>query len=82
MTSGKSLVYKPGSGINRNYWAIKQWLEKENISLTDIARSLGLTVGLISHTIRGVKNNRRVLNHLCLLGCPIIFLSLPKDMQK
>ena len=80
MTRGKSLAYKPGAGADRDYWAIKKWLHEKGITLTEMAKALEITAGIVSSTIRGTRNTRRVLSYLLEKGCPAEILSLPEDM--
>ena len=80
MTRGKSLAYKPGAGADRDYWAIKKWLHEKGITLTEIAEALDINAGIVSATIRGTRNTRRVLNYLLEKGCPAKVLSLPGDL--
>lgn len=68
------------SGKNRLSFRIYEWLHEECISVKSIASSIGITSTLVSSTIRGKKNSRRVLHRLIELGCPVKYLSLPKDM--
>jgi len=81
MSRGKSLAYKPGAGANRDYWAIKKWLHEKGITLTEMAKALEITAGIVSSTIRGTRNTRRVLQWLVKEGCPAEILSLPKDLK-
>ena len=71
---------KHGAGRDRDYHAIKKWLDDSSIEIQDVARAVGLHRSVVSHTIRGAVNNRKVLRHLKALGCPPEILSLPKDM--
>jgi hypothetical protein len=52
------------------------------ITQTDVARTVGVSPGLVNKTIHGLNNNRRVLRELVRLGCPEKFLALPEDMQR
>lgn len=81
MNRGKSLAYKPGAGAFRDYWSIKRWLRDKQLTLADIASTLDINVGIVSATIRGVRNNRRTLEWLLSKGCPKTALSLPDDMK-
>ena len=81
MIRGKSLAYKPGAGAGRDYWAIKKWLHEKGFTLSDIAGALGINAGIVSATIRGVRNTRQVLKWLVDNDCPVEMLSLPADMQ-
>lgn len=66
---------------NRDYWAIKKWLNENNIALKDISTALGIHHGIVSATIRGTRNTRRVLKWLLDKGCPAAIISLPDDMK-
>ena len=46
-----------------------------------VADDLGVASSLVQDTVRGIKNNRRVLAYLLELGCPRKFLSLPPDLD-
>lgn len=81
MIRGKSLAYKPGAGADRDYWAIKKWLHEKGITLSYIAETLGINAGIVSSTIRGLRNTRQVLKWLSDKGCPVKYLSLPEDMK-
>ncbi len=81
MSRGRSLAYKPGVGARRDYWAIKKWLHERGLTLADIAKALEINAGIVSATIRGVRNTRRVLQWLAAQGCPAKYLSLPDDLN-
>jgi len=80
-TRGKSLAYKPGAGAKRDYWAIKVWLDTNNLTLKEIAKKESIHVGLVSATIRGTRNTRRVIKRLLDMGCPPEIISVPDDMN-
>jgi NDP-sugar pyrophosphorylase family protein len=46
-----------------------------------VALEMGVNPSLVQDTIRGVKNNRRVLVHLFDMGCPEDYLSLPSNVK-
>jgi len=70
------------SGKFRQSFRIYEWLDSNEISVNSIAKSISITPSMVSHTIRGRKNNRRVLKKLVDLGCPQEYLSLPVDLEK
>ena len=74
-------ILKRGAGSARNYWAIKRWLNEEEVKLADIARYVAVGQYVVSNTIRGFSNNRLVLGRLLELGCPADILGLPRDMR-
>jgi len=73
-------VLKRGAGKSRNYWGIRVWLSDEEITMTRIAKEVGVAQYTVSSTIRGFSNNRLVLKRLRDLGCPDSLLGLPRDM--
>ncbi len=75
-------LYLRGAGRNRDYYGLKKWLDENQISLKQIADDLELHPSIVSQTIRGVANNRKVLARLFELECPPPLLSLPVDMVK
>ncbi|MEO5327275.1 MAG: hypothetical protein H7829_03435 [Magnetococcus sp. THC-1_WYH] len=69
------------AGKNRNSDAIRNWLAKQNLSASEVARRAGLkSHAIVTETIAGSLNNRRALAKLLELGCHPNILSLPKDM--
>ncbi|GAB7082329.1 helix-turn-helix domain-containing protein [Megalodesulfovibrio paquesii] len=61
----------------RNGRAIRAYLVRKGISMADIARDLECSRSLVCHTVRGGKNNKRVLARLVELGVPRRYLALP-----
>lgn len=74
-------IHRVGAGKTRDYWEIKQWIEKKGFTVQKIAQSLDVHPSTVSQTIRGCRNVRRVLHGLLDMGCPASILSLPKDMM-
>jgi len=60
---------------------IKAWMVRNGITQTSIAREMGVSQALVTRTVHGVINNRRVLKQLLQIGVPERFLALPHDMQ-
>jgi hypothetical protein len=50
-------------------------------NIRTVANQLGVSHTLVSRTIRGEINNRKVLRALVSLGVPQRLLALPNDMQ-
>ena len=73
---------KLGAGRDRDYHAIKRWLDEKGILVCQVAEDVGLDRSTASHTIRGALNNRKVLRRLVELECPHDILSLPQDMKE
>jgi len=49
----------------------KMWLMRNGITQTQIAQRLGVSLSLVSKTIRGDRSNQKVLAALKELGCPM-----------
>ncbi len=60
---------------------IKYWMSENNLKVADIAREIQIAHSLVSDTIHGKRNNRRVLQALLDAGCPARMLDLPADMK-
>lgn len=69
------------NGRMRKTFKIKEYLELSGISAAMIAQEAGVSQALVSNTIRGKSNNKKVLLYLQKIGCPIEYLSIPKEMQ-
>lgn len=72
--------WRTGAGRLRQTYRILEWLNRKGITQDSIAAELGVHPSLVSCTIRGRKNNRRVLRCLLDRGCPKKLLSLPHDL--
>ncbi|WP_291325310.1 hypothetical protein [Desulfovibrio sp. UCD-KL4C] len=71
-----------GAGRDRNPWPIKEWMDFHGIRQADIAIKAGVKGhSLVSRTIHGGANNKKVLGALRDLGCPDNILSLPEEMK-
>lgn len=60
---------------------IRAWMVERRISVSDVARSAGISRSMVSETIHGRRNNRKALRALIEVGCPEKLLSLPEDLQ-
>ena len=69
------------AGKHRQPWRIREWLETREMSLADLGAAVGVNRQLASETVRGLRNNRRVLSYLVELGCPDRYLDLPQEMK-
>jgi biotin operon repressor len=49
--------------------------------MSKIADTLGISRQVVQATVRGNRNNRKVLQLLKEMGCPEQHLSLPEDMR-
>lgn len=65
----------------RNVKQIKLWMVRKELREKDIIAATGEEQSYVNKTLRGVKNNRRVLRYLVDQGCPVKYLALPADMQ-
>lgn len=59
-----------GSGKGRDPWAIRRWLSGTGQNMADIARTVGTYNHVVSDTVRGLRNHKKVLAQLEKLGCP------------
>lgn len=66
---------------DRNAKEILLWMARHDLPSVDIALQLGVNRSLVSNTIYGRKNNRRVLAYLRDAGCPEKWLDLPEDIR-
>ncbi len=57
------------------------WMIRSGNRPAAIARMLGVGRGLVTCTIHGRKNNRRVLRYMLEAGCPPEILDLPEDLS-
>ena len=69
------------SGRYRQPYAIRGYLAEIGKNMRMVADDLGVASSLVQDTVRGIKNNRRVLAYLLELGCPRKYLSLPPDLD-
>lgn len=71
-----------GAGHARKPWRIKEWMDERRIRQEHVAERAGLQAkSIVSRTIRGQANNRKVLLVLLELGCPAGYLGLPEDLK-
>lgn len=71
-----------GVGRDRMPFRIREFLAKKRSNMSKIAKELGLSHQVVQATVKGIKNNRKVLGKLQGMGCPEKYLSLPDDMLK
>lgn len=71
-----------GAGKFRDPWAIRRCLDSKGTNMAQIARKIGVSPNLVHATVKGVRNNRRVLTALLEVGCSPKILSLPEDMKE
>lgn len=69
------------AGKNRQPWRIREWLDAKGMTLTDVGNAVGVNRQLASETVRGLRNNKRILTHLRDMGCPERFLDLPEQLK-
>lgn len=68
--------------VKRNTKKIRGWMLDHDEEVGLIAGTLDVHYSLVSNTIAGRKDNRKVLRYLLYKGCPKKYLDLPKDLQK
>jgi hypothetical protein len=71
-----------GVGKYRDPWGIRAFLSKRDLKMSDVARALKINHSVVSRTVSGQQNNRKVLAFLRDLGCPTSILSLPQNMTQ
>lgn len=65
----------------RNTLEIEIFMKRAELTVVQIQRALGFkNHGVVSDTINGGRQNRRVLQYLLNAGCPAKHLGLPKNM--
>ncbi|WP_245577930.1 helix-turn-helix domain-containing protein [Maridesulfovibrio bastinii] len=70
------------TGRKRRPFLIKEWMDAKGYEQKDIAAAAGIKAqSIVSRTIRGGANNRKVLTALRNMGCPEKYLALPDDMH-
>ncbi|MEG6550181.1 XRE family transcriptional regulator [Desulfocurvibacter africanus] len=67
--------------MKRNSVQIRSWMVRKDIKPSRLARELNVHHTLVSQTVSGTKNNRRVLKALLAKGCPKKWLALPQDFD-
>lgn len=68
-------------GRNRRHRLIQEVLDGHEMSAKSLARDMGLSYSVVLETMRGLRNNRKVLRRLLELGAQPEYMDLPKDMQ-
>ncbi|WP_321402633.1 helix-turn-helix transcriptional regulator [Maridesulfovibrio sp.] len=70
------------SGKKRYPWRIKEWMSAHDLTQIKIAKDIGISKSIVSSTINGSTNNKKVLAYLRDKGCPQKYLSLPEEMKE
>ena len=65
----------------RNFKQIKIWMLRNDLREADIVRATDQEQTYVNKTLKGIRNNRVVLQYLREHGCPERYLALPADMQ-
>lgn len=70
------------AGKKRKTWGIKEWMSAKGLTQKDVADKAEIkAISVVSRTINGGANSRKVLAALKGLGCPVKFLALPEEMK-
>ncbi len=69
-----------GQRRQRDYYGIKRWMWENHLKGVQVAGLAKTTSPVVSATITGKENHRRVLRVLYDLGCPDEFLALPPGL--
>ena len=67
--------------VERDAKQIRAWMILSDLTPTGLAAELGVHYTLVSQTVSGTKNNRRVLKALRDKGCPVKWLALPLELD-
>ena len=60
---------------------ILAWLVARNIQQTKIAKELSVSNALVNGTIFNRNNNRKVLDKLAALGCPVDLIGVSQEAR-
>jgi len=72
---------RKSSRFGRNTLEIRIWLMRNGMTMKSVADGMGSCFSIVSETVNGRRNSRRVLRYLLGLGCPKDILSVPDDMR-
>lgn len=70
-----------GAGKFRKPWEIRKVLSLRGTSMREVADVIGVKYTQVTETVKGIRNDRKVLAHLFEIGCPAHALSLPADLK-
>lgn len=68
-------------GSDRRHRLIQEVLDRHRMTAKGLARDMGLSYSVVLSTLRGMRNNRKVLRRLLELGTQPEYMDLPQDMQ-
>lgn len=69
------------AGKNRDAWLIRKFLDGKGLKMADVARALDVSRNLVAETVKGNRNNYKVLSYIRELGCPEGLLDMPEAMK-
>lgn len=69
-------------GNKRRVRLIQEVLDVHHMTAKGLARDMGLSYSVVLDTMRGMRNNRKVLRRLLELGAQPEYMDLPKDLQQ
>lgn len=55
---------------SRDSWAIRAWLYSQKLSMSEVARQIGVSSSLVYRTVMGQRHSCRVLKYLIEKGMP------------
>lgn len=64
---------------NRDSWAIRAWLYNNGLSMSEVARRIGVSSSLVFRTVMGERNSYRVLHYLAAIGVPPKMLNISNN---
>lgn len=71
-----------GAGRFRDPWSIRRTLSAQGMNMRDVALKVGVNYTQVTETVKGIRNDRKVLAYLLEIGCSAKALSLPEDMKE
>ncbi|MDL2320741.1 hypothetical protein LJC47_00120 [Desulfosarcina sp. OttesenSCG-928-B08] len=63
-----------GRGKGRDPWGIRKFLWEKGLTMAAVGRLCGSHPVVAQETVRGIRNDKKVLGYLEQIGCPIELL--------
>jgi len=67
-------------GNKRRVRLIQEVLDERRMTAKELARDMALSYSVVLDTMRGMRNNRKVLRRLLELGARPEYMDLPNDL--
>jgi hypothetical protein len=65
-----AIIVQQGVGKGRDPWLIRRWMSGLGLTMNDVAAKACTKRQTVGDTLRGMRNHRRTLETLEMLGCP------------